>query len=241
MNRILKILITVCISVLSCGLPNFIHLEEPYVNSVSPLINLEGEYTNNPNNDKNYFIGHHLYYKIYTSELALDTGVRQIESTTLDATKYMISHGYTALQEPVTTIVSEEATVLHKMPLVAIPSAMRNSTFDVQLNFEEILMGDEKNYESYIKIDALNKTIPIARYVRQNRIDSKSNEFLVKNFCYKSFNKNDSDIPKGFKDHGSLYMAVFVVSLGADNNKSILKSEPTYIGKFQIDIDYFAD
>ena len=222
----------------SCGLPNYTYLLKPIVNRVSPLIEKEGEYFNVSGNNEANYLGHQLYYKLYHSKSLMQTQERQIAGTTYDSVSYIKSKGFNLIYKVDTS--KSEPDIVHKNPLLLIKNQDdKNVEFSVQLDFSENTMGNTDSFQSSLICDYLGYKYYLCRYVKQNRIDKDNTEYKVKSFFQESFSKDDADIHKNYKAGESLYMLVYAVAFGRGDSCQNLYSDPSLVGRFELEVENF--
>ena len=213
----------------SCGIPTYQYLEPPIITQEGVF--LDAKFRNTTENDPKYFRGYRLFYKLYYRPGVCDSEIKQIKNS---SASYMIrSKKYRMLAEANNDFNSEHDKINKEIAIVRIKKDDANKNISFIVEFDE---SGDKTFNSKVVREDNGDVFYLCRYIIQNRKEENETDKCARSFKIDDFTKDDADIPKKLNGKNKLYMALFVVSFGWDNNYSPLYSEPKFLGKFEFDV-----
>ena len=224
----------------SCGIPQYAYLEAPSVTANTDLGKFDAEFRNNSQNNPLLFQGYQLYYRLYEDEDALEEGIKKIKEfqhlTSESYNYFPLARGLNA-QEEIGGKTYEAGEVDSRSPLVRLSEAQRDSTMSFSIDFlnDQIDTGISGIYfESVLKSDDSQIEIELCRNPVQNRINETATTSLARSFKKNDFYDEDGDIPEEYSSGDDLYLSIFVMTFGRQNDGTALYSKPASLGRFKL-------
>ena len=231
-----KIYFLFTIFFVSCGIPQFVYLEEPAMHTLANLFTCHAVFLNSTKNDPDHFFGFDLYYQLYPTKGQLDTAIRQINGTTVNGRNYLKRKGYHKLFIADNSGTTPDTQIKSHGYTIPIKNNKRKP-LEISIDFIDDQVENLQKFNSYVLVEYITEKIYICRNPMQNRVNKNDTDYLVKSFAPDNFSIHDSDIVKGKLEGNRLYMALYVCAVGYNKNYVPIYSKPTYLGKCEFIID----
>jgi len=207
-----------------CGIPDYPYLSPPVISGFEGSYGSSAYFTNASDNNPSYFRGFVFYYRFFTSQDTLSTAVSSLSG--IDDKDSLTEAGYTFLYG----MSGSTGGVITSSPMVQIDLADRSSVFTLTLDFTPDLSPGTTDPEFLSTVTWLGETQYIGRYVKPEGSQSS----IEKGFQSQHFAEGDSDLPSSFNLGGDLFLSVYVLSYGMDDDLSSLYSIPKELGRFEL-------
>jgi len=223
----LMILVFLCVYLLfagGCGIPDYPYLSPPVINGYQGDYGPSATFANASDNNPVYFRGYIFYYRFFSTQDSLSSTVTSLAGT--DDRDSLTLAGYTYLYG----MTDSDGGVITSSPMVQIDLADRSSVFTLTLSFNGDLSAGTTDPDFLSTVTWFSGTQYFGRYVKL----SGSQSFTEKGFQSDHFAAGDSDLPDDFVPGDSLYLSVYVLSYGMDDDFSSLYSIPKELGRFEL-------
>ncbi|MDR1893566.1 MAG: hypothetical protein LBQ61_02585 [Spirochaetales bacterium] len=232
-NRTLRLFLEAAgvFMVFGCGIPDYVYLEPPDISVSGNYGNSSVVFYNNTNNDPLFFKGYAVYYRFFLTTTALDSAVLSL--TSAQGTSDLTRSGYQSLAR------ISGPTGSFPVPLVPVVPGGNNQ---ITLDFSGDLSNSSTAFDTRIYGPSITGiSLPLGRYILQNRRDPNLTSSATRSFKPGAFYTDDSDIPlppsqSPTEGVNTLYLSVFILSYGQDNNATPIYSRPVHLGRFEIPI-----
>lgn len=222
----------ICIFFGGCGIPDYPYLAPPVVtNKNDNFINYTAGFNNASENNPQYFQGYVFYYRFFNTEQELQNFINSIAN----------AEGREDLKDYFSLFRVETTGDKAPAPLLEIDVNDRPKNFSVNVNFgSDIIDVSSGGFGSIITwtVSSVTYSINIKRRILQIPVDPLNYDYEDRSFKRDNFFASDSDIPSDYQNTGTLYLSLFVLSFGRDDNGSPLFSVPVELGRFLFPSDY---
>ena len=224
----LMILVFLCLYILlsagGCGIPDYPYLSPPVINGYQGDYGPSATFANASDNNPSYFRGYVFYYRFFTSKDILSSTVTSLAGA--DDRDSLTLAGYSFLYG----MTDSDGGVITSSPMVKIDLADRASVFTLTMSFNGDLSAGTTDPDFLSTVTWFSGTQYFGRYVKL----SGSQSLTEKGFQTDHFSTGDSDLPEDFATADPLYISVYVLSYGMDDDFSSLYSIPKELGRFEL-------
>ena len=226
-----------------CGLPQYAYLEAPSVSANTDESSLDAEFWNTTQNNPAIFQGFQLYYRFFEDDETLKTGIGKIKNsrdlTSGDNDYRPLERGLNGKEE----IGGQEYAAGEadsRSPLVRLTEDQKNESLKFTIDFgsDQVEPDKPQIFDSTLT-DSDSSVPPIAlcRNPPQNRINDSVTTRKPRSFKKGDFYNEDGDIPTDYKSDDNIYLSVFVMAFGRQNDGTSLYSLPKSLGSFKLVVD----
>ncbi len=206
---------------LSCGIDSYPYLSPPESSSIREPLTGETSFifSNNTENNANYFEGFELYYKFYSTDPGDTQFSTDQSSVEITSTREKLETvGYKRLYEYPLNL---------EKPLIPIGTEDKNSEFQITVDFSGL---DET--KPYPEVLYLSNSLQISRYVQVIGADS----FYLVSFRPDDFSQVYTDISSSSYsvDYPFVYLSLYVLTYGTYDIIYDLYSIPAYLGRILV-------
>jgi hypothetical protein len=229
-------IITAAVIFSTCGIDNYIMLEQISRDTINVVSNDRAEIRQFPSQPDDYFRNYEIYYRIYISGLmylgAIGEGVLSTISPTL-ASNYNSLQPYTNVDTATATNVGTIFSNLNYFPLEFENTNYRigdgNRVFALDFAqtsvLEPSIIDGSGSPISLLRSSRVANPAPTNKYLLNNSdLNSSANAVTTKNA--------DVQDNSGATEPRYTYIALYIVAAGRDDNYSSVYSKPTFIGVF---------
>ncbi|MDR2758555.1 MAG: hypothetical protein LBB78_04175 [Spirochaetaceae bacterium] len=222
MKRLLYI-IGVTLLFLSCGVDDYIYLDQVSRDTITVTLNTMATVRLPPQSSSTYFKNYSIYYRIYVSGNSLEV---TIEEGMLSTVSSYLSGDYSAIQpytNPDTSTSTNVGTLFSNRKYYALDNPFPQGT-TLTIDFTTATAIPTINGSPILRSSAVYNPAP-DQYFR-NDSDLYSAENTTRNV----------DVQPGTGGTGQMYtyVSMYVVAVGVSDNYSTIFSKPTFIGVFRL-------
>jgi len=171
-------------------------------------------------------MGYVFYYRLFTSDTELETTVGSLTGTQEPSDLIGYHYLYDVEFDSGSSVGYSRSS-----PMVKIDAGDKASSFVLTFNMSDISYASP-DFAS--NVDWLAETQYFGRYIYTT--DSPTQQ-VEKSFKASQFVEGDSDLPSDFQDGDNLFLSIYVMSYGRDEDFSSLYSIPKELGRFNLNIN----